>query len=59
MCSDLRSVLLFWPGRYLSQWENSYLEGVPLSKLLSSHNQVEDRLLHKMKPIMEVSQSFQ
>lgn len=59
MSSDLRSVLLFWPGRYLSQKENSCLEGTPLSKLLTSHNQVEDRLLYKMKPIMEVSQSFQ
>lgn len=59
MSSDLRSVLSFWPGRYLSQRENSYLEGVPLSKLLTSHNQEGDSLLHKMKPIMEVSQSFQ
>lgn len=59
MSSDLRSVLLFWPGRYLCQRENYCLEGVPLSKLLTSHNQVEDRLLHKIKPIVEVSQSFQ
>lgn len=51
--------LSFCPGRFLSLSENFHLEGVPLSKLLSSHSQGGDGLLCKMNSVMKVSQTFQ